>query len=710
MRSIFSTRSQNRYLGSNNFSSKQQQRSAWLWLALGLIVVALTLYLKQRVSEPSTTYIAKGFAALSQGDAKSALIEFTRASKSAEFSDWTKLGLAKTLFVQEQYDSALQLLGKIGKQSSASIEAQILKLEIAEIQNLDFSAADQTSIFKQINRFRRQDLLPRFSLLRAKSLIRAGDVLSALKELRSLRTAFPKSFQARQALHLALEHNQDWLINDPVAAVDELKLLLKEKHDEAGINLIKSLAQAYGEKDVQAQFQLKLFTEKFLRLQQQNDAADQLLLSISADGPQGAADEAILRIANNAWNINDHDRALTFLSQLKERFPKSPLLGEAHYVEARIYEELKELKDAEENYLSSIRLLPDGLTKVRAFGRLAWLYRQNNETQKALDNFEAMEKLARELPNAQSEFLHARFWARKTNPEKFAPQGQTGVPKTEANDQPEQDWMPDYYSLLAQPSAINFECSGSSNKATPCLTSIDPALTTLVEQLKTAGLKDLAQHEVNFRYPIDGALNTETFKRELQRLTILKSISPQQYLITESAALLKIFRETNQLEYSKLDSCCRRAVLEILYPQEYQEQIKQAAVANGLDPKLLTALMRTESAFNAEAESKAGAKGLLQLMDKTVLDLNPKFSGNIYDPSTNIRLGAQYFKQLLKQFSGNEVQAIAAYNAGPAAVNRWLSRTPDVGTEVWIEFIGYPETRDYVKRVIATKAIYEKLY
>lgn len=118
--------------------------------------------------------------------------------------------------------------------------------------------------------------------------------------------------------------------------------------------------------------------------------------------------------------------------------------------------------------------------------------------------------------------------------------------------------------------------------------------------------------------------------------------------------------------------------------QPFQDAIDAAALAHGLDPKLLHALVLTESAYRSDALSPAGAGGLTQLMPGTALELGV---GDRFDPAENLRGGADYLARQLVRF-GDLRLALAAYNAGPGRVAR-LGRVPD-----------FAETRDYVATVI----------
>lgn len=132
---------------------------------------------------------------------------------------------------------------------------------------------------------------------------------------------------------------------------------------------------------------------------------------------------------------------------------------------------------------------------------------------------------------------------------------------------------------------------------------------------------------------------------------------------------------------------------------------------------LLLALMRQESSFDSFAQSHAGARGLMQIMPATAKNvarrLNVPYSKTrlMTDPGYNLMLGRAYISGLLDQYDDSYVLALAAYNAGPKRVKRWLRdngdpRLPDVDTLDWIERIPFSETRTYIQRVLGNLQVY----
>jgi soluble lytic murein transglycosylase len=163
------------------------------------------------------------------------------------------------------------------------------------------------------------------------------------------------------------------------------------------------------------------------------------------------------------------------------------------------------------------------------------------------------------------------------------------------------------------------------------------------------------------------------------------------------------------------DPTLPRAFWEIIYPLGWRNEVADAARRAGLDPYLVAAVVREESSYYPRAVSRAGARGLMQLMPATarpMADLRGlAFEGGslLDDPRANLDMGASFLAGLLKEF-GDPHLALAAYNAGPKRAREWwkVRRTNDM--EAWVEQIPYDETRHYVKRVTLSWEEYRRIY
>ncbi|MFW5960577.1 MAG: transglycosylase SLT domain-containing protein, partial [Chitinivibrionales bacterium] len=186
------------------------------------------------------------------------------------------------------------------------------------------------------------------------------------------------------------------------------------------------------------------------------------------------------------------------------------------------------------------------------------------------------------------------------------------------------------------------------------------------------------------------------------------------YLSKDPARSFRIAKEL----YRKVPSSKRREIpllgLLVMYPCSYWDIIFEEAEKYGIEEELLLGIIRQESMFDAQIVSPAGAMGLMQIMSYTGKDiavwLKDEFSlESLYFPIKNIEYGTYYINHLLDKFNGEMVPAIASYNGGPHNVERWIRRNRDDGPDMFVEDIGYTETRNYVKKVLANYRIYKAL-
>lgn len=150
--------------------------------------------------------------------------------------------------------------------------------------------------------------------------------------------------------------------------------------------------------------------------------------------------------------------------------------------------------------------------------------------------------------------------------------------------------------------------------------------------------------------------------------------------------------------------------LSLTHPRAYSAEVRQSAGKSGVDPTLVWAVMKQESAFDPGAISSAGAMGLMQLMPATARDEAERLglgAADSWSPATNILLGSAHLGRHMKAFAQVE-KALAAYNAGGGSVRRW---NEDGGAliEEWVEEIPYPETNDYVRKVMGNLFVYNAL-
>ena len=159
-----------------------------------------------------------------------------------------------------------------------------------------------------------------------------------------------------------------------------------------------------------------------------------------------------------------------------------------------------------------------------------------------------------------------------------------------------------------------------------------------------------------------------------------------------------------------------KAVQEISLPLRHEDIIRQQAADKGLDPSLIAGVIYVESRFRDQT-SHAGAKGLMQILPSTADYIARKSGGTAFKegdlatPQINIAYGSWYLRYLLQHYHGNELLALAAYNAGEGKVDEWYRDASARGEDFDVaSHIPFPETRSYVSSVLEVRGRYRQEY
>jgi soluble lytic murein transglycosylase len=278
------------------------------------------------------------------------------------------------------------------------------------------------------------------------------------------------------------------------------------------------------------------------------------------------------------------------------------------------------------------------------------------------------------------------------------------------------DYMNSYYGRLAShrvPAAMTAAQDGDG-AAAPIAASVQtlqrpagaapPPNAAIIRRLLTAGLLDDGLNELRYAQrawgtsPAIEATMAWVYhqKGDLRRaITVMRRAYPQ-FLAAGGEAV-------------------PAEILQIIFPLTYWDSIKKNSAAYALDPYVTAALIAQESTFDASAHSPANAWGLMQIVPSTGRRLAPavgvrRFSTKMLtNAETNIKLGTLLFSRLVKQFGGT-YYALASYNAGENRVVRWKAERPGMEEDEFIDDIPFPETQNYVKRILGTAEDYRHLY
>ncbi len=273
------------------------------------------------------------------------------------------------------------------------------------------------------------------------------------------------------------------------------------------------------------------------------------------------------------------------------------------------------------------------------------------------------------------------------------------------------DYGSSYYGRLAKKYVARVaDADPASDRAiaaslqVPAAVAVRPPTADRIRLLLANGLYDDALEELRFAQRQWGTSSVIEAtmawayhqKGELRRgITLMRRAYPQS--LTSTGHLLPV------------------SMRQVIFPLVYWDLIRTHANKYDLDPYVMAALINQESTFDPDIRSSANAWGLMQIVPATgrrlarTLGIRRLPTASLTNPQTNIRLGMLYFSQLVRQFGGT-YYALASYNAGETRVVRWKAERPGMDEDEFIDDIPFPETQNYVKRILGTAEDYRLLY
>lgn len=299
---------------------------------------------------------------------------------------------------------------------------------------------------------------------------------------------------------------------------------------------------------------------------------------------------------------------------------------------------------------------------------------------------------AKQLSNSEAGKTRTRYWLARA-------QQQRGEPHSFADLATHRD----YYGFLA----------AAQIRADAELQAAPPKQLTREDEARLLAIPGIARAVELFAVGDD--LNA---RREWYRMIEEQDQNTQHEMAYLAQRMGKLF-----LAIQTANRADARNDLTLRFPSAYAVAYQETSLRHNIDPYLLQAITRQESAFQVEAKSSAGALGLMQIMPSTaklairrggLTAVMGAGSGRVVEqdlaiPERNIEIGGYHLAWLLRRYSGLRPLAIAAYNAGESRVNRWLRQARNIPIDVWIETIPFNETRNYVQNVLAFEVVYREL-
>jgi soluble lytic murein transglycosylase-like protein len=346
-----------------------------------------------------------------------------------------------------------------------------------------------------------------------------------------------------------------------------------------------------------------------------------------------------------------------------------------------------------------VQLDPSNDTALQRFWDVGWTNYTNGNFEQASHSFQFIASTYRN-PNIrrQATYWHARSLERRGEAEK-ARAIYTDLAKAPYRD---------LYALFA--TARLGDRAPAAREALPPRVSWDdvadekiPDELRLAYELNAVGLRQQARLEVQRNASFD---NRKWADSILGELYFYEGAHDLSYRFLRRAWPELATPEQNAVPWR---------FVQMYYPLRFEEEIREGARKNDLDPYLVMALIRQESAFNPNARSHVGATGLMQIMPATGKELGTRIYGRfqqarLADPEVNVALGTHYLARVIRLFDGNVELALAGYNGGPYRILRWRKEQRGKPLDEFIEGIPLAESRGYVKRITLIRSTYEELY
>jgi soluble lytic murein transglycosylase len=396
--------------------------------------------------------------------------------------------------------------------------------------------------------------------------------------------------------------------------------------------------------------------------------------------------------------------ALATLDRLVREHPKSSEASDGLLLRAQLLETLNLGAEAEGVYNRLAVEYADDDDAGRAIWRLGWLAWFRRDFEGAATRWARLNN----LPGGQSYRENATYWIGRAHEERGELELATRQWSESVGHQPR-----GYFGILATmrltrrglpvPAARDARAPLALPEDATVLLRAEPRFAK-AETLRALGLGAWADAELD-----EMARRSVGEAPRLYAVSVAFSQDARHHLSLR--ILRRDFLPMARAGYAWLP----RAFWEMFYPLGWRVEVAGAAQRAGIDPLLVSAVVREESSYNPLARSRVGARGLMQLMPETARPMarvrGMAFQeGELLDnPAANIELGSAYLGGLVRDF-GDARLAVAAYNAGPTRVREWWGARKSDDMEVWVEQIPYNETRNFVRRVMVGWEEYRRLY
>ena len=671
-------------------------------LLLTLVLGAFPISIFGQTSDANEIF-AKAYGLYTKGKTSDAKELFEKITDPKfRLADYSQYYLALINYDLANREQARQILTQLKQRFPQSIwipGATLLQAKI-DIAEKNYGSAEEILRQLRADKSAKREIADEALYLQAQIREAQGDPIRAHALYNTVRDSAPNSRWAAAARKAQISLRQTFPDLFTFQTIDELAAeadrLARERQTIEAETLYNKLLNNASDAATRLTYLTKL-ANLFLSTRSRNDAIPTLEL-IAQDFPESAeAAKALYQIGQIYWNRHENTQALEYFQLILDKYPTSESVDRARFAAADIHEYFGRRPEAIQLYSDIIKLSPVGQIRDDAAWRLAWLYYRSGDLASASETFTGLSKQSGNGPFGTA----ALYWQARISE------------KSGENDKARQTYRQitasapeSYYQSLSWRALQRLGDASEEPKwvvaSSPQEADDPPIAPELVFHLSRAralgslSLQHLAITELD-------ELNRAATPSNRMRAFLMR-----EYFKTGGYA--RSLQLANQLPSSRHDREPYR------YPLAFWQLIQQKAQQRGLDPYLVLALIRQESLFDARARSPAAALGLMQLLQPTAARVAKQIGiavptpDMLFDPDVNLALGTQYLKDLLARYSNNRQKAIAAYNAGESAVDRWEKEISTDDIEEFVERIPYVETRGYVKLVLRNQQIYKSLY
>jgi outer membrane protein assembly factor BamD (BamD/ComL family) len=398
------------------------------------------------------------------------------------------------------------------------------------------------------------------------------------------------------------------------------------------------------------------------------------------------------------------EAALAYLDYAK-RYPRRRMAVESTWKAAWIYEELGMISEELDVYKSLLRHWPRSQYRNEAKFRIGLCHLRLGEYTEA-------DQIFTEIRNSKlSDFHRTRsaYWLTKS----YRMRGNTTTSLDILTDLAA-DPFKSYYSLKSfmllesQSDSLHYVKEMLADSKNP-LRFYANSMAPLMNQFEDLFLiREILGEDVALRELSEKKYSPNTLKGWISLAEIYKKLGAYNYAF-------RIYDYINNKHFSDLTILEKPFLLKESFPLYYNNIVEGYGLELNLDNSLVLALILAESGFNRHAHSSANAYGLMQIVPGTAraiadeLNFDCSLPTDLFNPEININFGTYYLNSLLEQFDNIQEYALAAYNAGPHRVQRWMTFKFSDDIDFFVENIEYSQTRNYVRKVMRNYWIYTLL-